>query len=142
MKFYRKLHRKIALPGFCSPHFKHMSNLRTPQSTSPRIATIVLVWVPQGCAGQFGPHYIGAVPPEFYHGLDLMKWNGGTTDCFGLECAETASSPYRQSSTPSHTLMTEATENEVLLGDFKAYFDLTWVGPHRFQAVLDAGAVQ
>ena len=60
----------------------------------------------------FGPHYARVVPPEFYHGLDLVKWNGGTTDCFGLECAETVSGPCRQSSTPSHTLVTEATENE------------------------------
>ncbi len=75
------------------------------------------------------------MPPEFYHGLDLVKWNGGTTDCFSLECAETASSPYRQSSTPSHILATEAPENEGSLG-------ISWVGPHRFQAVLDAGPVQ
>ncbi len=58
-------------------------------STSPRKATVVLVSVPQGCAGQFCPHYIRVVPAEFYHGLNLVKWDGGTTDYFGLECAET-----------------------------------------------------
>ena len=39
--------------------------LYTSQSTSPRIATIVLVWVPRGCAGQFGPHYSCTVPVLF-----------------------------------------------------------------------------
>ena len=91
---------------------KYLRKTETSQSTSPRIATTVFVGVSRGCAGQFGPHYIRTVPAEFYHGLDLVKWDGGTTDCFGLECAETASGPCRQSSTPSHTLVTEATENE------------------------------
>ncbi len=41
------------------------------QSTSPRIATIVLVRVPRGCAGQFGPHYSCTVPMLFKCGLTL-----------------------------------------------------------------------
>ena len=66
----------------------HWQDWYISQSTSPRIATVVLVRAPRGCAGQFGLHYIRIVPAEFYHGLDLVNWDGGTTDCFGLECAE------------------------------------------------------
>ncbi len=91
------------------------------QSTSPRIATVVFVGVPQGCAGQFGPHYTRAGPAEFYHGLDLVKWDGGTTDCFGLDYAVTASSPYGQSSTPSHTVAEATDMRLVLLCAFRAY---------------------
>ena len=29
-------------------------------------------------ANYFDPHYIHAVPAEFYHGLNLLKWDGGT----------------------------------------------------------------
>ena len=45
--------------------------MNDPQSTSPRIATVVFVRVPRGCAGQFGPHYFCTVPVLFKCGLTL-----------------------------------------------------------------------